>query len=89
MINSNWWYLSFAEGKFLGGCIVKATGLLDAVDMAHLLKINPGGEVFGFEIPKGKIPDLIYMNRLLTKEEISTFWPDSIRLGDYIKKKAN
>ncbi len=83
-----WWYLSFVRGEegFVGACIVKADHLGMAVLAAHDLNCNPGGEVLGFEIPKQHIPDLIYMNRLLTKEEVSAFWPDSMSLGDCLDK---
>lgn len=46
------WWLSFAdESGCLGVCIVEAPGFIDAVVKAHHLKINPGGEVAGFEVP--------------------------------------
>lgn len=47
------WWLSFCDpGKpnghqFLGVAIVKAPGFMHAVDKAHVLGINPGGEVKG------------------------------------------
>ncbi len=46
-----WWYLSFAGPKgFLGACIVKAFGPMDAVGTAHKLGINPGGEVLMMKV---------------------------------------
>lgn len=71
---SSWW-LSFADGtrevgtQFLGACIVDAEDFFDAVRASHRHKINPGGEVQGFEIPKGA-PDLSkWKNRLMSRAE--------------------
>lgn len=73
-----WWWLSFADAtlpkgtQFLGACIVRARGMVSAVSRAHVLGINPGGEVVGYELPAAAdeigIPD-DYCNRLLTREE--------------------
>lgn len=53
-----WWWLSFATDEgFLGGALVKACGMASAVDKAHLLKINPGGEVAGWQLPGEPDPD--------------------------------
>ena len=40
-----WWYLSFADDSWLGGCYVKASNEGMAVMEAHRLGCNPGGEV--------------------------------------------
>jgi len=50
------YWLSFADGRkprgsqWLGGCMVEAPSFMTAVDKAHRLKINPGGEVKGSEL---------------------------------------
>lgn len=78
------WWLSFVDparsapleeqvpggGGFLGVAVVEAPTFIDAVDKAHRLGINPGGEVKGvgpyqsWEIG----PD--WRNRLLTSAEV-------------------
>lgn len=79
MTNEGFWWLSFADGgrpkgqQFLGGAIVRADGMLDAVRRAHVLGINPGGEVQGHKIVRmagtGPIPDQ-YVERLLSRKDI-------------------
>lgn len=57
MVESKFFYLSFCDAsrpagtQFLGACIVRASHLMEAVQVAHLLGINPGGEVLGYPIP--------------------------------------
>lgn len=66
-----WWYLSFAnDAGFLGAVIVRAHGMGDACDQAHLRGINPGGEVQGRGAPACFAPPESFQNRLLTKAEI-------------------
>lgn len=72
-----WWYLSFADGKFLGGVILEAHGFTSAIQKSHDLGINPGGGVEGFEIIEGKI-DLVpedMRNRLLSRPEVDALEP--------------
>lgn len=70
------WWLSFADPdrpkgeQFLGVAIVRASGMGPAVTTAHVLKINPGGEVQGVEIPKTLAPPDEWIGRLLSREEI-------------------
>lgn len=64
-----WWYISFADGPFLGGVHVEAETFVDAVFKTKELGINPGGEALGMALP-GMVPADQYVNRLLTKEEI-------------------
>ncbi len=68
-----WWWLSFADddkGGFLGAAIVQARGFTSAVQQAHLLHINPGGQVAGWEIaPESDALTERFRNRLLTREE--------------------
>lgn len=75
-------YLSFAadddDGAFLGGCVVEAEGMHDAVRRSHALGINPASETpsrpceaLVVEVPPGfreKVKP--YMDRLLTRAEI-------------------
>ena len=67
------WWLSFCDTRrpdgyqFLGVAIVEADGFLQAIDKAHVLNINPGGEVRGF--PVQDIPSE-YHDRLLSREEV-------------------
>ena len=69
-------YLSFAEPKpphgrgFLGACIVRAYGILTAVDRAWNLGINPGGEVLCMPVSHCN-PELL--DRLLTRKEAEEF----------------
>jgi hypothetical protein len=64
-------YLSFAEpDKWLGAIVVKGFGFTSAWLKTHELKINPGGQVMGREIPSDKWPAECWWNRLLTKENV-------------------
>ena len=74
-----YWWLSFtdntrAEGdRFLGGCIIEASSFGEAINEAWRRKINPGGEVMGFEVPceyEAIIPRF-GVNRLLSKDELN------------------
>lgn len=79
-----WMYLSFASEQdgFLGAAILQAYGPASAIERAYELGINPGGSVMKAEIPESELPDTRYRNRLLTKEELLAFWPDSVSLRD-------
>jgi len=75
-----WWWLSFTDpgrpegSQFLGVTVVQAPDDTSAVVTAHVLGINPGGEV----LTAGPLPDDIdqtWCNRLLTKEEAEAFPP--------------
>jgi hypothetical protein len=73
-----YWYLSFADAdrpegdQFLGGCIVKAHSMKEAIKEAWRHGCNPGGEVVGHPVP----PELEHnvsrfgINTLLTKQEL-------------------
>jgi len=71
---ARWFYLSFADderGGFLGGIYIEANGPLTASRRAHMLSINPGGQVLTVEMPSGyPLPPPEYRERLLTKAEI-------------------
>ena len=70
--NPGLWWLSFAdESGSLGVAIIAAPNFLSAVERAHELQINPGGEVRGSLIdpePTEAIPPG-YQNRLLGKAD--------------------
>jgi hypothetical protein len=70
---SGLWWLSFAGDSFLGAAIIPAADFISAVTAAHLLGINPGGEVLGHpwigEEGKPLIPDN-YIGRLLNTREL-------------------
>jgi hypothetical protein len=54
---TEWWFLYFTDpdqpkGKrFLGACIVEGKGMISAVQRAHRLGINPGGQVLAYDTP--------------------------------------
>lgn len=70
------WWLSFADPKlpkgkqFLGACIVSGEDMIDAVAMAHALKINPGGQVKGVACLTTSIPAK-FVNVLMNREMIA------------------
>lgn len=80
-----WWWLSFAgEEGFRGACIVRARGFLGAVQRAHALEINPGGEVRSTEIP-GWTPtdeEATWTNRLLTLADIEAMPGGAVKWSD-------
>jgi len=74
-----WWYLSFAEDVFLGGCIVEAHGIITAIKRAHQLGIDPGGEVRSQKLDLERLPAEGYRNRLLTMAEVDLAYEESNR----------
>lgn len=87
MTEQTWFYLSFADGElptgtqFLGGVYIRANDGFSAISGAHLLGINPGGEVKFW----GPFPDHVIAaaipegdrERLLSKDEIEAHGPVS------------
>lgn len=73
-----WWYLSYAhkEQGFRGGAIILAHGFIGACDYARRNRITPGPDVEtrGTWIPYGMEPGETFCNRLLTREELESFW---------------
>lgn len=70
------WWLSFINptkqrgSQFLGVVILDADSLGHAIQRAWQLKINPGGECMGIELPEeARAEHAPYMDRLLTEEE--------------------
>ncbi len=67
-------YLSFAApDRFLGGLIVCAASLEDAVVIATAAGLNPGGEVLGVPAPLELALYERWGGRLLTAEEVHRF----------------
>jgi hypothetical protein len=66
-----WFYLSFAgEEGWRGAVIVQALDFIGAIERSNALKINPHGEVAGWEIPRRLIPSKEWRDRLLAKADI-------------------
>lgn len=73
---SGYFWLSFCdpdkpEGtQFVGACIIRGDNMIEAVQNAHRLGINPGGEVQGFEIPAvvSKSEWEGHVNKLMSRE---------------------
>lgn len=78
------WWLSFCDPdktpppelqrpggpSFLGVAIIRAPDYISAIEMAHALGCNPGGQVNGVPVPPDiPIPD-DYLGRLLTKTDV-------------------
>jgi hypothetical protein len=86
-----WWYLSYAhktEG-FKGGVIIQGYGFVWACHNARLLYITPRDvETRGMgPIPTEEMPGPEYRNRLLTKDELSSFWKMAT-MGEWEEKDA-
>jgi hypothetical protein len=79
MSSTGLFWLSFADStlppgtQFLGAAVVRAKAIIEAIQVAHAIGINPGGEVQGHPIvyePGIKpIPDS-YIERLLDRPTI-------------------
>lgn len=88
-MTEDWMYLSFTDyvdgvDTFLGACVVRGSNVLEAAFAAHLLGINPGGQVLGIGPLSAKALDTFspeYRERLLDKrtmmEELQV-----VRVGD-------
>ena len=65
-------WLSFADaqgtGKNLGVCVVEADSFIGAVEKAHRLKINPGGEVQGATVDE--MEGDMELDRLYSRDEM-------------------
>lgn len=67
-----WWYISFSKGVALSGAvIVFALDHDDAATQAYRLGVR--GDVAGFVIDEGIVPDKMLCNRLLTARQASQF----------------
>lgn len=64
------WWLSFADDDgFRGAALVFADSLVNAIREAHVLRINPGGEVMGIPVPGDIAPGGKWIGRLLSADE--------------------
>jgi hypothetical protein len=86
--NDRWWWLSFVnpgDERFLGVCVVKRHSFVAAVQRAHQLGINPGGQVAGQVLPEGEEPPEALRDKLVadrtTLDRIMRQWNDK-RVGD-------
>lgn len=81
-----WWWISFAgddppQGPgFLGAVLVSASSFIEAVTVACVLGINPGGQALGIEAPEGFAVPVKWQERLLTREECARY--DAELLGE-------
>jgi hypothetical protein len=75
-----YWWLSFADNEkpegeqFLGAVVVDDNGgdFVGAIDNAHRLGLNPGGEALGMPTPEEPKPE--WINRFMkTKEDVEAF----------------
>ncbi len=67
--DDRWWWLSFVDpdgGQFLGVCVVRRHSFVAAIQRAHQLGINPGGQVEGQALPKDKEPPDTLREKLVT-----------------------
>jgi hypothetical protein len=65
----HWYYLSFVgEEGWRGATYVPAFNMKTASQVAHLLGVNPGGEVVIVAVPDDKIPDFQYRYVLMDAE---------------------
>jgi hypothetical protein len=75
----HWFWLSFCDSdkpkgqRFLGVAIVRGSNVVNAIQEAHRLDINPGGEVLAFPVSKEDAEKRIpsdCCNRLLRRDEL-------------------
>ena len=64
-----WYYLSFAEGQWLGCVTVEADDEIEAVRKSHRIGCNPGGSVLVVTVPEGFTPPASTVDRLITDKE--------------------
>lgn len=73
MAESLWW-LSFADKKFLGACIVRADSITHAINRSIELGCNPGsGQVAGSRIPTSDYVPEEYIGKLLDTAGVDAF----------------
>lgn len=70
-----WYWLSFVDDGVFQGCVMlRAYGMVDAIDRAWRKGINPGGEVSGIEAEDDWTPRVDgYADRLLTRADAEAF----------------
>ena len=78
-----WWYLSFADDKFIGVVVTKARGIISARMNCARLGINPGGQLMAVTIPdECKVPNVTDCDRLLNEDEVRSIWSDAKTLRE-------
>lgn len=75
--NLRWVLLSFADDTFLGAAVVEALGITHAIAQTKAGNYNPGGSVLLLELPQDKLPPEEFRNRLLSRAEVLSLWPDA------------
>jgi len=69
-----------AEGEqFLGVAIVRGSDFLLAVARAHVLGVNPGGEVRGWQVPDDHALPEGSTDRLLSRAELDRLFGDIVQ----------
>ncbi len=73
----SWWFLSFSDGADLrGGCFVSAFGIIDAMNQARMLDIDPSGDISGGAVPpEMEVPEGA-RRRMLSKDDIVRYFGD-------------
>jgi hypothetical protein len=88
-----WWYLSYAHKAkgFMGGAIIEAHGFVGACHNARLIFITPAPDVEtqGVPIPPREVPEPQYRNRLLTRDELESFWGAMKSIREYEEEQKN
>lgn len=87
---SDRFYLSYADdGGWNGAVVVRGSDVISAAGEAHRLGISPGGQVVGVALPRCQVPDARFLDRLLTYEEVSSFWPDAASIGSHAHARSD
>ncbi len=71
-------WLSFVDASgWLGGCVIAAPSVMEAIAKTWLLGINPGGEVglIEFDIAETAIPDVWPIDRLCHDKAVMEAMP--------------
>lgn len=68
----NHWYLSFANNKQPGACIVAGKTLSDAIHRAWELGIHPGGSVVALFVPPEEV-DSLPLERFIPLDELEHY----------------
>lgn len=70
-----WWWLSFANPsaargrQFRGVCVVRGSDLVTAAERAHVLGINPGGQIRGHALTNNREPPEALREKLVTNRD--------------------
>lgn len=76
---NDWYYFSFAKPKFAGAIWVQGRSLEDAHNNAVRLGADPNWHAVGINTSAmdAPLPNEVYLNRLLSKEELEASCEDS------------